>query len=41
MDLELWEGDRVFLNKMLEGIETVNLTLRYHDNELIGTEERK
>ncbi len=41
MGLELWEGDRVFLKKMLEGVRSVDLTLYYHDNELIGTEERK
>ena len=38
MDLELWEGDRIFLRKMAEGCDSVNLTLYYKDDKLIRVE---
>ncbi len=37
-DLELWEGDRIFLKKMVDGCDSVNLTLYYKDDKLIRVE---
>lgn len=36
MDLHLWEGDRVFLQKMLQGEDAINLRLEYTGGNLTG-----
>jgi 8-oxo-dGTP diphosphatase len=40
MDLELWEGDRLFLERMLRGEDSVNMDLFYKDDVLIRSCER-
>ncbi len=35
MDLKLWEGDRIFLKMMLEGVAQFNLKLRYQGEQLV------
>lgn len=39
MNLNLWEGDRIFLTKMLDGEESISMTLRYDGDRLIGIDE--
>ena len=34
MDLPLWEGDRLFLKKMLAGEPSIDMTLRYEGDRL-------
>ena len=34
MDLPLWEGDRLFLRKMLAGESSIEMTLRYEGDRL-------
>lgn len=39
MDLELWEGDRIFLQKMLEGDSVFSMRLEYQKDRLIKVTE--
>lgn len=41
MDLELWEGDRLFLERMLRGNEKVSMDLFYKDDVLVRSCERE
>ena len=34
-ELPMWEGDRLFLKPLLEGAESINMTLRYEGDELV------
>ena len=36
MDLNLWEGDRLFLKDLLEGKDEINMTLTYEGDKLIN-----
>lgn len=38
MDLPMWEGDRVFLAKLLEGEREISMTLRYEGEKCTVTE---
>ena len=38
MDLPMWEGDRLFLKPLLEGVDTISMTLRYEGNVLVSAE---
>ena len=38
MDLPMWEGDRLFLEPLLEGAETISMTLRYEGDDLVAAE---
>ena len=38
--LSLWEGDRCFLRRVLEGATGVDMTLRYEGDALVSCEER-
>lgn len=40
MELDLWEGDRLFLERMLRGDKEINLDLFYKDDVLIRSSER-
>ncbi|MCR5824355.1 MAG: 8-oxo-dGTP diphosphatase [Lachnospiraceae bacterium] len=40
-DLDLWEGDRLFLEKMLQGEDHINLDLFYKNDVLIESTERR
>ena len=40
MELPLWEGDRLFLKKMLDGEETIEMTLQYEGETLVNKEEQ-
>ena len=35
MDLNLWEGDRLFLPKLLSGVERFSMSLRYEGDKLV------
>ena len=35
MDLPMWEGDRLFLRPLMDGAETISLTLRYEGDDLV------
>ena len=35
MELSLWEGDRLFLKKMLDGEPSIEMTLVYRGDKLI------
>ena len=35
MDLPMWEGDRLFLKPLLEGADSINMTLRYEGDKLV------
>lgn len=35
MDLQLWDGDRIFLKYLLEGKQDIDLTLRYQGDKLV------
>lgn len=39
LSLNLWEGDRVFLSKMLAGEASINLRLTYHEDKLIDVKD--
>lgn len=39
MELSLWEGDRIFLEKLVNGEQDIFLTLRYRGDELVACEE--
>ena len=39
MDLPMWEGDRLFLKPLLEGADTITMTLHYEGDELVCAEE--
>jgi len=39
MDLNLWEGDRIFLRQLVEGKTNIDLTLRYEGDELVEWKE--
>ena len=39
MDLELWEGDRIFMKKMMEGDPFFFMRLEYHGDELVECHE--
>ena len=39
MDLSLWEGDRLFLQKLLDGKKDVSMTLTYEGDTLVSVEE--
>ena len=38
MDLSMWEGDRLFLKPLLEGADTIAMTLRYEGDTLVSAE---
>ncbi|MCF0142629.1 MAG: 8-oxo-dGTP diphosphatase [Parasporobacterium sp.] len=38
MSLNMWEGDKYFLEPMLKGEENIAMTLTYHGDELTGFE---
>ena len=40
MTLHLWEGDRVFLEKLILGEKDISLILRYEDEKLVSVEEK-
>ena len=40
MELPLWEGDRLFLKKLLDGEETIEMTLQYEGETLVNKEEQ-
>ena len=35
MDLPMWEGDRLFLKPLMEGADSISMTLRYEGDRLI------
>ena len=35
MDLPMWEGDRLFLKPLIEGADSINMTLRYEGDKLV------
>ncbi|MGX8775206.1 MAG: NUDIX hydrolase [Bacillota bacterium] len=38
MDLPMWEGDRLFLKPLLEGADTITMTLHYEGDDLVASE---
>lgn len=34
-DLPMWEGDRLFLKPLLEGVQDISMTLRYEGDRLV------
>ena len=40
MDLPMWEGDRVFLPMMADGVTGIDLTLRYEGDDLVEVTDR-
>ena len=38
MDLPMWEGDRLFLRPLIEGADTISMTLRYEGDDLVAAE---
>lgn len=38
MDLPMWEGDRLFLKPLLEGADTISMTLHYEGDDLVAAE---
>jgi 8-oxo-dGTP diphosphatase len=34
MDLPMWEGDKLFLKPLMEGADSINMTLRYEGDRL-------
>ncbi len=40
MDLPMWEGDRLFLPLMADGVTGIDMTLRYQGDDLVGVEDR-
>ena len=38
MDLPMWEGDRLFLKPLLEGVDTITMTLHYEGDDLVAAE---
>lgn len=38
MDLNMWEGDRIFLKELMEGKEFINLKLIYEGDKLVSWE---
>ena len=39
MNLNLWEGDRIFLKELLEGKKEINMRLCYHGDKLTDVEQ--
>ena len=37
MDLPMWEGDRLFLKPLMEGADTITMTLRYEGDDLVAS----
>ena len=35
MDLNLWDGDKLFLPKLMAGENDINMTLRYEGDKLV------
>ncbi len=35
MDLPMWEGDRLFLKPLIEGADSINMTLQYEGDKLV------
>ena len=38
MDLPMWEGDRLFLKPLMEGADTISMTLHYEGDALVAAE---
>lgn len=38
MNLPMWEGDRLFLEPLLEGADTISMTLHYEGDDLVAAE---
>ena len=35
MNLPMWEGDRLFLKPLMEGADSINMTLQYEGDKLV------
>lgn len=38
LNLKLWEGDKIFLQKLMDGEQNIRLSLTYHGDDLINAE---